>query len=395
MKHGLLVIGDINYPTGSAPSNRVHLYCKAINDKKNDPFIINVSSCHTTDQGYNYLGRHEGIPFYYCQKSHRYEEDFFKRNLRKITGVFNSFVVIKRLKEKRKLTVLFYSLNTYYEVIYFLYLKLLGIPILREYNEAPLFIIFNKKRQKFHLWMLKNLKLKMYDGIIVISDHLNNYFSKIYSPSKIFQVPILVDLCRFQNFEASKNNNEKIITYVGYMGGNKDGLQNLLDATAKAKSRLGSFKLQLVGYGPQKDIDVIKERIRQLSLEDVVLFLGSKTPLEIPKILSDSDLLVLARPNTNQAKAGFPTKLGEYLASKKPVLITLTGEIGKYLKDNENAYVVDADDNDSFANKLIFAINDPRASLIARNGYIVANNNFNYKVYKKKLLEIFNLLSDH
>ena len=394
MNHGLLVIGDINYPTGSAPSNRVHLYCKAINDYKIDPFIINVSSGHANKQHYNYLSRHESIPFYYCQKSHLYQKNFFKRNIRKIAGVFNSFIVIKRLKNKRKLTVLFYSLNTYYEIVYFLYLKLLGIPIIQEYNEAPLFVINNKKYQKFHLWMLQHLKLKMYDGLIVISDYLNNYFSKIYPSSKISQIPILVDMSRFENIDVPKKSNKKTLTYIGYMGGTKDGVQMLLEAIAKVKLSIDCFKLQLVGYGPEKDIQLIKKKVKELNIQDNVLFLGSKTSAEIPKILLNSDLLVLARPNNNQAKAGFPTKLGEYLASKRPVLITLTGEIGKYLKDNENAYVVEPDNNDHFANKLIYALNDPKSAQIAENGYNVANKNFNYKLYKNKLQEIFNLLSD-
>ena len=234
----------------------------------------------------------------------------------------------------------------------------------------------------------------MYDGLIVISDYLNNYFSKIYPSSQISQIPILVDMSRFENIDVPKKSNKKTLTYIGYMGGTKDGVQMLLEAIAKVKLSIDCFKLQLVGYGPEKDIQLIKKKVKELNIQDNVLFLGSKTSAEIPKILLNSDLLVLARPNNNQAKAGFPTKLGEYLASKRPVLITLTGEIGKYLKDNENAYVVEPDNNDHFANKLIYTLNDPKSAQIAENGYNVANNNFNYKLYKNKLQDIFNLLSD-
>jgi glycosyltransferase involved in cell wall biosynthesis len=230
----------------------------------------------------------------------------------------------------------------------------------------------------------------MYNGIIVISDYLNNYFSAIYPKNKIFQIPILVDINRFNEIPKTRNN-EKIITYIGYMGVNKDGLNNLIEAISIVKREFQPFKVQLVGYGPQKDVDEIKRNITDLQLNDVVVFLGTKPASEIPEILLNSDLLVLARPNSSQAKAGFPTKLGEYLASKKPVVITRTGEIAKYLVDNENAYVVEPDNNESFAKKIIYALQDPKANSIGLNGFLVADANFNYKAYKKKLKEIFNL----
>ena len=98
--------------------------------------------------------------------------------------------------------------------------------------------------------------------------------------------------------------------------------------------------------------------------------------------------MVLARPNNSQAKAGFPTKLGEYLASSKPVVITKTGEIPKYLVDKQSAYLAEPDDVGDFAARVIFALEDVNAEKIGATGYEVANRNFNYKLYGKELLEI-------
>ena len=49
-------------------------------------------------------------------------------------------------------------------------------------------------------------------------------------------------------------------------------------------------------------------------------------------------MLVLARPDNIQAKGGFPTKLGEYLATGNPVVVTKVGEIPNYLIDGVNAF---------------------------------------------------------
>lgn len=385
----IIIIADVSYPSGAAPSNRVHLYCKALKESNHFPFVINVSSVHKGDKKLNFLQRFEGIPFYYCQKNPMYENNFIKRNLRKIKGVFNSFFVILRLINDKEASVLFYSLNVRYEMVYFIFLKLLSIPIVKEINEAPLFIIENKKFRRVHIWLHKNLMLRMCDRLIVISNYLKNFYSSLFPAKKIFQIPILVDMERFDGQSEDHNNLQKVITYVGFMGGDKDGLDDLIEALGKVKEKENSFRVQLVGNGPEKDIQRLKEQVLFLKLEDHISFLGSRSSSEIPEILSKSDFLVLARPDSNQAKAGFPTKLGEYLASKRPVVITKTGEICNYLEDNKSAYLVDAGQPALFAERIIFAFNDVKAPTIGLNGYTVATKNFNYKLYTQLLSKIF------
>ncbi|HXR82760.1 MAG TPA: glycosyltransferase [Hanamia sp.] len=230
----------------------------------------------------------------------------------------------------------------------------------------------------------------MYHDIIVISDYLNSYYSEIFPKKRIFQIPILVDMDRFKKTETKKNAT-KIITYVGYMIGNKDGLQNLIEAMALVVERNKNVKLQLVGSGPDKDMIQLRNKVKALNLCNFISFFGKKNSEEIPAILSQSDLLVLARPDNSQAKAGFPTKLGEYLASAKPVVITTTGEIPKYLKHKESAYLAKPGDIQDFAEKINYALSDKNSQVIGEKGYEIANDNFNYKLYGKK---IFNILQN-
>jgi len=384
---GLIVIGRLSYPSGNAPSNRVHLYCKALKQEKGFPFIINLHSTFIEPQHFNYLDRYEGVPFYYSQKTLMRENRSIMRNINKVKGLINSVVVVKRLKRKHNLKVMFYNTSVTEEVILFIFLKLMKISIIRDCSEAPFFIIQEKKAIKFNNLLL-HLKLKLYDEIIVISDHLNKYFSTIFPQNKIYQIPILVDMERFSNCLNTRIDRKKIITYIGYMGGNKDGLDNLIEIMSIVKKKVNDARLELVGSAPKEDMLRLKNKVAALGLNDVVVFLGSKNIEEIPSILSNSDLLVLARPDNNQAKAGFPTKLGEYLASGKPVVITKTGEIPKYLIDNKSAYLAAPDDINNFADKVIFALNDENSEKIGANGYEVANKNFNYHLYGKEILDI-------
>ena len=50
-------------------------------------------------------------------------------------------------------------------------------------------------------------------------------------------------------------------------------------------------------------------------------FTGRTSPEVMPQILTDASILALARPNNVQSQNGFPTKLGEYLATGNPVAI--------------------------------------------------------------------------
>jgi len=99
--------------------------------------------------------------------------------------------------------------------------------------------------------------------------------------------------------------------------------------------------------------------------------------------------LLLARPNNIQAKGGFPTKLGEYLASGVPVVITNVGEISQYLTDKKNAYIAEPDNPISFASKIKEALqNYNEAKFIGEKGKEVANNVFSYKVQGRYLIEM-------
>jgi len=95
----------------------------------------------------------------------------------------------------------------------------------------------------------------------------------------------------------------------------------------------------LVGEG--KDEHKLKQKVNQMGLSNYVVFKGSKSRNEIPEILAISSILVLTRVKTARSDGGFPTKLGEYLASGKPVILTNVGEINEYIIDRVNAFLVE------------------------------------------------------
>ena len=164
----------------------------------------------------------------------------------------------------------------------------------------------------------------------------------------------------------------------------------LLNLIAIVSRSVSNLHINLVGNGYKGDLERLIEKVNGLNLSGIIHILGNKDSSEIPIILANSDFLILTRPDNNQARAGFPTKLGEYLASKKPVIITKTGEVTNYLADNRSAYLVEPGDINGIAEKILFAINDKQAEKIGLEGFRVAEKFFDYKLYSHELLNVLN-----
>ena len=62
-------------------------------------------------------------------------------------------------------------------------------------------------------------------------------------------------------------------------------------------------------------------------------------------------MIINKRPNL-QNRYCFATKLGEYLLTGKPVIISDVGEAKNYLKDGESAYIVDSGQPNLIAKKI-------------------------------------------
>ena len=108
-------------------------------------------------------------------------------------------------------------------------------------------------------------------------------------------------------------------------------------------------------------------------------------------MLKNATILALDRPNNLQAKYGFPTKLGEYLQTGNPVVITRVGDIPIFFKDGESALIAEPENPESFAEKLCWAIEHPvEAREIGIKGKHVADIHFNSLLETKKIINVIN-----
>ncbi len=163
---------------------------------------------------------------------------------------------------------------------------------------------------------------------------------------------MVVDNTRFDGL--IKTDSQRYIAYCGKASNNKDGVDRLIKAFSIVQKKLPDVKLFIIGDPPDSDSDNIN-LVKSLNLEVNIVFTGKVEADIIPQILKDASVLALARPDNLQNRYGFPTKLGEYLLTSNPVVITRVGDIPLFLKDGESAYMSDCDDIEAFASNLIKA----------------------------------------
>ena len=212
---------------------------------------------------------------------------------------------------------------------------------------------FNKKLELSIFYS----KLKKVDELLVITDSLKTfYINKGYDPQHIHVVNMFVDIARFQHPE--KTINEHHIAYCGSVGCKKDGVDILIKSFAKFHELFPHYYLAIYGTGPDKEVEYLRELCEQLGIVSSVKFCGMIPFEEMPQRLVNATILALSRPNNKQNQYGFPTKLGEYLATGNPVVVTAVGEIPRFIIDGKNGYLAIPDSVNSFADKLIQAAQD-------------------------------------
>jgi glycosyltransferase involved in cell wall biosynthesis len=228
-----------------------------------------------------------------------------------------------------------------------------------------------------------------YDGIALMTRALIRHYELFPKPGpKLLHLPMTVDLNRFRAIETNISGFEKpYIAFVGVMDNLKDGVDILIEAFARIAMDFPKYKLYLVGPW-NYDTPSHKTVIEKLNLQKRIFWVGEYSRNQIPTILMNANLLVLPRPNSKQAQGGFPTKLGEYLATGNPVCATRVGEIPDYLVDDKSVYFAEPGSVTSFADAIFKALSNPEnAKLVGKSGRRIAELYFNKENQAKILYD--------
>jgi glycosyltransferase involved in cell wall biosynthesis len=267
--------------------------------------------------------------------------------------------------------------------------RLDGAALIAEATEAPFVSDRDGLRKRFSIWLWKHLTLRLFDGAVVISSALYSMVGPHLRDGVLLsQIPVLVDTNRFApaNQAACPPN----VTYIGTLD-RLGECERAIRIWALASQRLEGWHLTIVGRSEsERQLALLRALAESLGVANSVRFVGLVPRADLPATLQRAGILILPRAADASSAAGLPNKLGEYLASGRPVVTTKVGDVPRYLKYGESAILVDPDDEASFAEHLVYLATHPaEAKAIGINGRLAAKEHFDTTVNSQKLLAAF------
>ena len=293
-----------------------------------------------------------------------------------VVWIGNSILNFKMLKNKTK------NPNIKY------FMELNEYPDIHLHNNSNKYIwqewIANKKNKI----LFKNI-IPQLDGLALMTNNLINYYKdKVSSNNRLLHLPMTVDLERFNlniNHQPLKGLHKPYIAFIGSMNNKKDGVNILIEAFANIAKHYKDINLCIYGYWTY-DTPAHQKRIKELGLENRIVYSKPIESDQICRLIMNAEILALPRPASYQAEGGFPTKLGEYLATTNPVVATRVGEIPEYLHDKESIFFCNPDSIDSLTSGLKSVLdNKEKAKNVGLEGRKVAESVFSTRIQGKRL----------
>jgi glycosyltransferase involved in cell wall biosynthesis len=277
--------------------------------------------------------------------------------------------------------------------------KKLNIPVILHLDSIEYWV--KKNWGKLYLGKLlqwcEQIEIEKADAILVISEELKNQLIDFYNvePSKIFVSPNGVDVDKF----SPKANKEQIINkynlsesfVIGYSGvfNEYHGIDILLKSIKAILKEIPNAKFLLIGDGELRKM--VDDFVRENSLSDKVIITGLVPFDEVPNYLATCDILVSPFKAThNTVFFNSPIKTFEYMAVQKPIVSTQIGQLSKILVDNHNSLIIEENDSDSLAEKVITLNNDKNISrIIAENARLEAVEKYSWSENYNRIIEIY------
>lgn len=279
-------------------------------------------------------------------------------------------------------------------IVFLLYARLIGYKIIIDIVEDNRLYhkfsnVFNRLKIASSVYFLRLVPL-IADSVITISYHLYDWMHNVCKGRvPVVLIPVTVNLARFKTKEYSIPSSFKI--FYGGSFGEKDGLNYLIQAFSILCKRFKNVELVFTGRASGTDCDKIMRYIQESGVKEKIVFMGYLETEEYYRALNGCDVFCVTRVNSEFANAGFPFKLGEFLASGKAVICTNVGDVTKYLTHGRNSLIVKPNSVEALTQSLSYLLENPAMiDVLGREGRKVAEQNFDTLSLSQKLKDVFN-----
>ncbi|MDX9901653.1 MAG: glycosyltransferase family 4 protein [Aliarcobacter sp.] len=230
------------------------------------------------------------------------------------------------------------------------------------------------------------------DAVICVSNSIKEYIQKYYqtSENKITVIPRGIDLELFnprnidetfiENFKKEFDLKDKfVVSSVGRVTQLKD-YETFIKAILLAKKEIPNVIALIVG-GVRSDkedyLNSLKNLIKELSLEDNIIFTGSQSKIE--QIYALSDVVI----SSSKKPESFGRAVAEAICMNKPVIATNHGGVKDIIIENENGFFFEVGDDKELANNIL------KSKKLSFDGYNYISNNFSLENMLDKTIAVY------
>jgi glycosyltransferase involved in cell wall biosynthesis len=224
-----------------------------------------------------------------------------------------------------------------------------------------------------------------------VSATLSTYYAR--TGIQMLTLPVGVDVRVFRPDVPSP---AEIVSWNGdsvllaYAGNTKwyQGVEGVLEAFLEVhQKRPGAYKFLVIASSGAEDVRAFREKH---GLQDVMRVLDKQPHQLIPSLLAAADVLTVVRPSDMVTEFSFPSKLPEYAALGKALIVSRVSDIGSYIKDGVNGLVVPPADEDALVNAL-HKLSDPEVRRrLGREARLLAEERFALDILGRALYDFVN-----
>lgn len=379
----VFLINSFGFPEGMAGTNRVRLLGRALIEQGAAVRALCTRVSERPGEVRNTVTRGvspEGISFLYTTGSTCRAPSFLARRLVEARGYVAAFRELARLRRRGLLDCAYLAAapDSWQPGVWMLagWLRALDVPLVVEFNELP-----GETR-----WLPRPIsrRLSHLDGMtgaVAISRWLADWTTaeatRIDRHVAVIETPIVVDVGE----QEPTGHACEPPTFV-YSASTEYGraVTHIARALKIVWQRYPRCRLAITGMRPDAVADLVGREGLQDELDaGLIVTLGYVERRRLLELYREAAALLVPLFDDLRSRARFPTKIGEYLASARPVVTTNVGEIERYLADGQTAFVAPAGDVQAFAAKLVAVLDDPAAaSAIGAAGRRLAEERFQY-----------------
>ncbi|MCH6198333.1 hypothetical protein MMU07_01980 [Aquiflexum sp. LQ15W] len=217
------------------------------------------------------------------------------------------------------------------------------------YKEKPFYFrLFYGKLEK---WFEVKSK-RMVDGVIVLSSWMYNWAKKNGIKNiAIIRGGALTSTLKYSPPIKKSKVDKLIVAYLGMADTELDFIRPAFEAFSDPNIKQ---KVELWGFGKP----VSRQKINEYKINDILVEKGWLDYLNDVSAISEVDVFLMVRKVNQNALAGWPNKLGDYLALGRPVLIHPYGDLNDFVAKNQEGFILVDFEKKSIVNALQDILNE-------------------------------------